>query len=63
MLVSHDGPQNVVSLDHRFVLEFLKGLEPEQTITLNIENGETASVFLANDASYGYVVMPLSRDR
>jgi DNA polymerase-3 subunit beta len=63
MPVSYDGPQIIVSLDHRFVLEFLKVLSPEQTITLDIENGETASVFLANDARYGYVVMPLSRDR
>jgi DNA polymerase-3 subunit beta len=61
--ISYDGPQIIVSLDHRFVLDFLKVLNPEQNITIDIENGETATVFLADDAAYGYVVMPLSRDR
>ena len=63
MPIAYDGEQIIVSLDHRFVLDFLKVLSPEQTVTLDIENGETASVFLADDARYGYVVMPLSRDR
>jgi DNA polymerase-3 subunit beta len=61
--ISYDGPQIIVSLDHRFVLDFLKVLNPEQNITIDIENGETATVFLADDNNYGYVVMPLSRDR
>ena len=30
---------------------------------LFFENGETAVVFHADDGAYGYVVMPLSRDR
>ncbi|HEX5103060.1 MAG TPA: DNA polymerase III subunit beta, partial [Pirellulaceae bacterium] len=63
MPIAYDGPQIIVSLDHRFVLEFLKVLSPEQNITLDIENGETATVFHADDDAYGYVVMPLSRDR
>ena len=33
------------------------------TLQLDIENGETAAVFNADDGAYGYVVMPLSRDR
>jgi len=41
----------------------LKVLSPETTIALEIENGETAVVFHADDGAYGYVVMPLSRDR
>jgi DNA polymerase-3 subunit beta len=63
MPVAYTGPQIIVSLDHRFVIEFLKVLEPEATISLEIENGETAVVFHADDGAYGYVVMPLSRDR
>jgi len=63
MPIAYDGPQIVVSLDHRFVLEFLKVLSPEANIALEIENGETAVVFHADDGAYGYVVMPLSRDR
>jgi DNA polymerase-3 subunit beta len=61
--IAYEGEQIVVSLDHRFVLDFLKVLSPEQNITIDIENGETATVFLADDSNYGYVVMPLSRDR
>ena len=38
-------------------------LSPEANIALEIENGETAVVFHADDGAYGYVVMPLSRDR
>src|SRR5262249_8649410 len=41
MPVAYTGPQLVVALDHRFVLEFLKVLSPEATIALEIENGET----------------------
>jgi DNA polymerase-3 subunit beta len=63
MPIAYDGQQIIVSLDHRFVLEFLKVLSPEANITIDIENGETAVVFYADDSSYGYVVMPLSRDR
>lgn len=63
MPVAYTGPQIIVALDHRFVLEFLKVLSPEANITLEVENGETAVVFHADDSAYGYVVMPLSRDR
>ena len=63
MPIAYDGPQIIVALDHRFVLDFLKVLAAEQSITLEIENGETAVVFHADDGAYGYVVMPLSRDR
>jgi DNA polymerase-3 subunit beta len=63
MPIAYDGPQIIVRLDHRFVSDFLKVLSPEQNVTLEIENGETAAVFLADEATYGYVVMPLSRDR
>jgi DNA polymerase III subunit beta len=63
MPISYSGPQIIVALDHRFVLEFLKVLSPEANISLEIENGETAVVFHADDGAYGYVVMPLSRDR
>jgi DNA polymerase-3 subunit beta len=63
MPMAYTGPQIVVSLDHRFVLDFLKVMEPQANISLEIENGETAVVFHANDGAYGYVVMPLSRDR
>lgn len=63
MPIPYGGQAISVSLDHRFVSDFLKVLSPEQTITLDIENAESAAVFSADDAAYGYVVMPLSRDK
>lgn len=63
MPISYTGPAITVTLDHRFVADFLKVLSPEQTIVLEIESSESAAVFNADDGAYGYVVMPLSRDR
>ena len=51
-----------VTLDNRFVADFLKVLDPERMFTLEIENEEAAALFSTDDG-YGYVVMPLSRDR
>ena len=62
MPIAFDGDTIVVRLDHRFLTDFLKVLSPEQIVTLDIENGETAAVFSVDDGNYGYVVMPLSRD-
>ncbi len=62
MPVAYAGPALTVSLDHRFVADFLKVLDPEKTFTFDIENTESAAV-LTTDDGYGYVVMPLARDR
>lgn len=63
MPISYTGPSISVTLDHRFVSEFLKVLSPEATVTVEIENAEAAAVLYADDKAYAYVVMPLSRDR
>jgi DNA polymerase-3 subunit beta len=60
--VGYAGPALTVSLDHRFVADFLKVLDPEKTFTFDIENTESAAVMTTDDG-YGYVVMPLARDR
>jgi DNA polymerase-3 subunit beta len=44
------------------VSDFLKILPPEQTITLELTDPESAALFRTEDG-YQYVVMPLSRDR
>ena len=62
MPVGYAGPALTVSLDHRFVADFLKVLDPEKTFTFDIENTESAAVMTTDDG-YGYVVMPLARDR
>lgn len=60
--VPYDGPPIALVLDHRFVSEFLRVLDPEKVITFEVENSDSAAV-LSTDDGYGYVVMPLSRDR
>jgi DNA polymerase-3 subunit beta len=60
--IPYEGDAITLTLDHRFVADFLKVLEAEKTFTLEIENDESAALFCTDDG-YGYVVMPLSRDR
>ena len=62
--VAHPLPRrdDEVTMDHRFVADFLRVLEPEKMFTVEIENEESAAVFSTDDG-YGYVVMPLARDK
>jgi DNA polymerase-3 subunit beta len=60
--IPYDGETITVTLDHRFVGDFLRVLDPDKTFTLEIENPDTAALFTTEDG-YGYVVMPLARDR
>lgn len=59
--IPYDGEETVVTLDHRFVTDFLKVLEPSATFNLSVEGSEAAALFSTDDG-YGYVVMPLARD-
>jgi DNA polymerase-3 subunit beta len=60
--ISYDGAGLVITFDPRYVAEFLRVLEPEQTIRLELTDSESAAVFRTDDG-YTYIVMPLSRDR
>lgn len=60
--IGFDGPEITITLDPRFILDFLKVLDPDKTFRLEIENGERAAVGSTDDG-YGYVIMPLARDR
>lgn len=60
--VAYDGPALMVSLDHRYVADFLKVLDPEQTFVFDVQNNESAALMTTDDG-YGYVVMPMARDR
>ncbi len=59
--IAYDGPEIRVKLDPRFVNDFLRVLDPEQTFTLHLRDPETA-VVCSTDDGYGYVIMPLSRE-
>jgi DNA polymerase-3 subunit beta len=60
--VAYDGPEIAICLDPRYVNDFLKVLDPEKTFTLEIKNADSAAV-CSTDDGYGYVIMPLARDR
>ncbi len=56
-----DSPVTI-KLDHRFLADFLKALDTEKPFALEFENAESA-VLCTTDDGYGYVIMPLSRER
>ncbi len=60
--IAYDGTPIAITLDPRFVIDFLKVLEPEKSFTFDLEDGEKAAV-CSTDDGYGYVIMPLARDR
>ena len=62
MPVPFEKDELTITLDHRFVADFLKVLQPDKTFTLDVENGEQAA-YCETDDHYGYVIMPLSKDR
>jgi DNA polymerase-3 subunit beta len=62
MPVPFDNEELTITLDHRYVADFLKVLQPDKTFTLDVENGEAAA-YCETDDNYGYVIMPLSKDR
>ena len=62
MPVPFENDELTITLDHRYVADFLKVLQPDKTFTFDIENGEQAA-YCQTDDNYGYVIMPLAKDR
>jgi DNA polymerase-3 subunit beta len=60
--IGYDGREITITLDPRFVIDFLKVLDADKTFTLELKDGESAAVATTDDG-YGYVIMPLARDR
>lgn len=59
--VAYTGDSLNISLDNRYVSEFLKVLDPQKNVTLEVEGPDAAALFLTEDG-YAYVVMPMARD-
>ena len=59
--LAYDGPSISIMLDPRYLQDFLKALDAETTITLELKDSESAAVCHTDDG-YGYVIMPLARD-
>jgi DNA polymerase-3 subunit beta len=62
MPIAYDGADVVITLDPRFLSDFLKVLDPEQTFTIELRDAEGAAVCSTEDG-YAYVVMPLAREQ
>ncbi|MHC4178938.1 MAG: DNA polymerase III subunit beta, partial [Planctomycetota bacterium] len=60
--IPYDGPAVPIRMDPRYVADFLKVLDLEQTFILDLRDGESAAVCTTDDG-YGYVIMPLARDK
>lgn len=58
--ISYEGPEITASLDHQFVGEMLGCLSPDQTVAIQLQDGESAVLFRP-DGNYTYLVMPLAR--
>ena len=60
--ISFDHEEVKLCLDHRYVMDFLRVLDAEKVVTINIIDGDNAALFFTDDG-YGYVVMPLAREK
>ncbi len=60
--IAYDGPKISIMLDPRYVSDFLKVLDSDRSVTFDVKDGDAAGVFTTDDG-YGYVVMPLARER
>ena len=58
--IAYSGPDIAIRLDPRFISDFLKVLEPDQNVVVELKDGETAAVCRSDDG-YAYVIMPLSQ--
>ena len=60
--ISYQGPAISVMLDPKYVSDFLKVIDSEKTFTLEVKDATSAAV-CSTDDGYGYVIMPMARDR
>ncbi len=59
--IAYAGEPIAISLDHRYVSDFLKVLDLQKTVTLAVKDDDHPAEFNTDDG-YTYVVMPMSRD-
>ncbi len=59
--IAYDGADIGITLDPRYLNDFLKVLDPEQNFTIELRDAESAAVCATEDG-YAYVLMPLARE-
>lgn len=60
--IPYDGEPVTLTMDHRYVADFCKVLDSESNFMLEFESS-SAPALLTTDDGYGYVIMPMARDR
>ena len=60
--IAYEGDDIVLSLDHRYVTDFMKVMGNDEKFSLNVVDDESAALCQTEDG-YSYVLMPLARDR
>lgn len=60
--IAYDGPSITIALDPRYLTDFFRVLDADKTFTLELKDSDSAAV-CSTDDGYGYVIMPLARDR
>jgi DNA polymerase-3 subunit beta len=58
-LPEYEGPKTEIAFDPSYLIEFLRALEGEPTVTLEMSTGSRAALFKCGD-QYSYLVMPLT---
>ncbi|QDV81087.1 DNA polymerase III subunit beta [Planctomycetes bacterium TBK1r] len=60
--IAYDGEPITLTMDHRYLADFCKVLDREQSFQIEIESGASPALMTTDDG-YSYVIMPMSRDR
>lgn len=60
--IGFNGAPLKISLDNRYVSDFLRVLDAQKTLTLEVDGPDDAALFSTDDG-YAYVVMPMARDQ
>jgi DNA polymerase-3 subunit beta len=58
-LPEYEGPKTEIAFDPQYLIEFLRALEDEPTVTLEMSTGTRAALFKCGE-QYSYLVMPLT---
>ena len=56
------GEPITMTMDHRYVSDFCKVLDSESNFIMEIDS-DASPALLSTDDGYGYVIMPMARDR
>lgn len=60
--IAYDGESITLTMDHRYLADFCKVMDSESIFVMEIESSGSPAL-LTTDDGYGYVIMPMARDR